>query len=285
MRCGTQMLDSRAQFIFTTLGTTASSGNASAASAASSAWAVFPRPGSSASRNVRCPSAAAATTSAWCFISWSTPGSITSRASGSGIVVEAPLPTSSNDRNSGPSSSQPASRRAWPRFWEAAVKSGTRKGLASWRASTDCGTTRRSVAAGSSSRADGSSSSTSTPARSSIALRMSEAWSETLASSASRENSEGSRAAVWARIVAMPSSRLSSPSRLASVSVESPRTRVRSSRASSATAWNRERTETPWPRSTADSISRTARARIGIRPSLSRGRVRPWPRPLVRRDV
>ena len=196
------------------------------------------------------------------------------------------MPTSSKDRNSGPSSSQPASRLAWPRFCEAAVKSGVRKGLASWRASTDCGTTRRSVTAGQLvGGLVGSSSSTSTPARSSIALRRSEAWSETFASSASRENSEGSRAAVWARIVAMPSSRLSSPSRLASVSVESPLTRVRSSRASSATAWNRDRTETPWPRSTADSISRTARARIGIRPSLSRGRVRPWPRPFVRRDV
>ena len=104
---------------------------------------------------------------------------------------------------------------------------------------------------------------------------MSEAWSEIFASSARRENSDGSRAAVWARIVAIPSSRLSSPSRLASVSPVSVLTRMRSSRASRATAWNRDRTDTAWPRSTADSISRTARARIGMTPSLSRGRVRP----------
>ena len=67
---GVQMSASRAQLVLTTFGTTTSSGYASAACAASSACAVLPRPGSSASRNVRCPSAAAATSRAWCGISW-----------------------------------------------------------------------------------------------------------------------------------------------------------------------------------------------------------------------
>ena len=196
-------------------------------------------------------------------------------ASGSGMLVAAPLPTVSNERNSGPSSSQPASRRAWPRFCERGREVGheERVGqLAGEHGLRDDPPLVRGRARP--RRARGSSSSTSTPARSSIARRMSAAWSETFASSASSENSDGSRAAVWARIVAMPSSRLSSPSRLASVSPVSVWTRMRSSRASSATAWNRDRTETAWPRSTADSISRTARARIGMTPSLSRGRVR-----------
>ena len=64
-------------------------------------------------------------------------------------------PPYSNDRNSGPSSSQVARRRGLDRRWAAAEKSGMRKGLASWREMTDCGTTRRSAVAGSAAGSSG----------------------------------------------------------------------------------------------------------------------------------
>ena len=108
--CGVHRPASRAQLALTTLGTTTSSGNASAACAASSAWAVLPSPGSSASRNVRWPSAAAATTWAWWCISIGPAGRVREVGSGSGMQDE--TPPHSKDWSSGPISSQPASRRA-----------------------------------------------------------------------------------------------------------------------------------------------------------------------------
>ena len=69
------------------------------------------------------------------------------------------------------------------------------------------------------------------------------AASETTASSASSSSSEVSRAAVFARIVAMPSRRLSCSARWASVISLSALTRARSSRTSRATTWNFVRTD------------------------------------------
>ena len=105
----------------------------------------------------------------------------------------AALPPYSKERNSGPSSSQVASRRARGRRSSAAEKSGTRNGLESRRWMTDCGTTRRSVPAScSASSASGSSSSSSSmPAEAIISRRSSLAASEMVASSASRESSDG----------------------------------------------------------------------------------------------
>ena len=281
-RFGVQRPASRAQFVLTTLGTTTSSGNAFAAWAASSACAVLPRPGSSASRNVRCPSAAAETTCAWCGISSSPPCIRMADGSGSSMHAEAPPPARSKELNNGPSSSHPASRTGLALVCAAAAKSGTRKGLASWRETTDCGTTRRSGAGAgaASSSADGSSSgSASTPAASSISRLSALAESETTASSASSISREVSRAAVSARIVATPSRRLSCAARWASVLVVSALTRARSSRTSRATTWNRVRTEgSTGPRWTAPSTARTARASTGMIPSLSRSRTRRWVR-------
>ncbi len=54
----------------------------------------------------------------------------------------APAPAYSNERKSGSSSSQPASRRARVAVRSAAAsKSGARNGFASWREITDWGTT------------------------------------------------------------------------------------------------------------------------------------------------
>ena len=93
-----------------------------------------------------------------------------------------------------------------------------------------------------------------------------------------------SRAAVFARIVAIPSRRLSCSARWASVLVSSARTRARSSRTSRATTWNFVRTEgSTRPRSAAASTSRTVRASTGMMPSLSRSRTRRWFRGAVRR--
>ena len=90
-------------------------------------------------------------------------------------------------------------------------------------------------------------------------------------------SSEVSRAAVLARIVATPSSRLSCSARWASVLVVSALTRARSSRTSSATTWNFVRTDGQHRRraATALSTSRTARASTGMMPSLSRSRHAP----------
>ena len=268
-RRGVQRSVSRAQLVLTTLGHTTSSGKASAACAASSACAVLPRPGSSASRKVRWPSAAEAISRAWWGISSSLPGALREVASGRSMHEEAP--PSSKERNSGPSSSHVASRPCTRRRSRPMPKSGTRNGLASWCWTTDCGTTRRSPRPGpASSSGLGSSATTSTPALRSISRRRSRALSVTTASSESRAKSEGSRVAVLARIVAMPSRRLSSSAFWASVSSVEARTSPRCSRTSSATTWNRTR----WPgasgpRWTADSSSRTARASTGTMPSLS----------------
>ena len=150
----------------------------------------------------------------------------------------------------------------------ALLKSGTMNGLASWAETTDCGTTRRSVGCSALNTGSASGSGSSPPAVSmSRLIRL--VASPMTASSWSSEKSDGSRAAVLARIVATPSSRLRKLSRWASLRLSSARTRARSSRASSATAWNRAR----WPevscrRSTACSTSRTALASSGMTPSF-----------------
>ena len=69
------------------------------------------------------------------------------------------------------------------------------------------------------------------------------AASETTASSARSARSEVSRAAVCARIMAIPSRRLSCSARCLSLLVSSARTRARSSRTRRATTWNFVRTE------------------------------------------
>ncbi len=130
-RFGTQRAASRAQFVFTTFGTTTSSGKAPAASAASNDCAVLPRPGSSARRNVRWPCDAAATSSAWCFISVVPDFECNDVGSGSGIVAAPPPAPYSNDLKSGPKSSQLARRRGCATGWSARAKSGARKGFAS----------------------------------------------------------------------------------------------------------------------------------------------------------
>ncbi len=118
---------------------------------------------------------------------------------------------------------------------------------------------------------------TSRPAAVIISRLRSSAASETAASSASRDSSEVSRAAVLARIVPIPSSRLSCSARWLSLTAVSAFTRVRSSRASRATTWNFVRPEgRTGPRWTPASTSRTARARTGMMPSLSMSRVRRW---------
>ena len=167
------MLTSCAQFVFTTLGATTSSGKALAAWAASSACAVLPRPGSSASRNVRWPAAVAATTCAWCGMSSRPCGACTGRVSGSRMQAGDPSAAYSKDRNSGSSSSQPASRRGRVATRSAAAsKSGARNGLASWRAMTERGTTLVSVPGAGAGGATGSGSGGGSrpPARITVAL-------------------------------------------------------------------------------------------------------------------
>ena len=112
------------------------------------------------------------------------------------------------------------------------------------------------------------------------------AESDTTASSASSVNREVSRAAVFARMVAMPSRRLSCSARWASVLATSALILARSSRTSRATTWNFVRTEDiAEPRSTAVSTSRTLRASTGMMPSLSMSRTRRWLRAGARRAV
>ena len=109
--------------------------------------------------------------------------------------------------SSGPISSQPTSV-PWVRggAWE---KSGARNGLASWAAITDGGITRRSWRAASSASTSSGSGSGSKPAWRCISCCSRRVASETSASSESRPKNAGWCAAIWARIVAMPSSRLS----------------------------------------------------------------------------
>jgi hypothetical protein len=99
--------------------------------------------------------------------------------------------------SSGPSSSQPARRRGADLALAAAEKSGARKGLASWRDTTDWGTTWRSPRPG---LGDGARLELLRHGSMPAALSMSRlrVWprSETTASSASSASSEVSRAAV-----------------------------------------------------------------------------------------
>ena len=185
---------SRDQFIFTTLGTTASSGKASAASAASSACAVLPRPGSSASRNVRWPSAADCDHLGLVLHQLQRPGQhhlarLGQRHGGGGAVAD--LLEGAEQRPEQLPAGEPAGLAAVLRDG-GEVRRQERVGRAVGRAPTAGrrGARRR---AGTARRSDSSSSSTSTPARSSMARRISEAWSETLAVSDRRVKNDGSR--------------------------------------------------------------------------------------------
>ena len=262
VRCGVQRAASRAQLVLTTFGTTTSSGKAFAASAASSAWAVLPRPGSSASRNVRWPAAAAATSCPWCGISSRPAGVNRAVGAGSAMHAGAPPPARSKELSSGPSSSHPVRRRGREVRCGTAEKSGARKGFASCPEITDCGTTRRSVPAGAAAASAGaiSSGAVSMPRSRNISRLSDRAASETSASSASNASSPASRTAVVARMAAMPSKRLSCSARRLSLPPAA-RTRARSSRSIRATAWNLARTPgVTRPRWTAASTSRTLRA-------------------------
>ena len=172
----------------------------------------------------------------------------------------APLPARSNELSSGPISSHVASRVGRGALGRAAEQSGARKGLASCREMTDWGTTRGSVAAGGSTGGS-SSAPDSMPAVLSMSRLSDRASSETTASSARSARSPESRTALLARIVAMPSRRLSCSARCVSLLFSSARTRARSSRSSSATAWNFVRVAgVTRPFRRAASTSRTARA-------------------------
>ncbi len=207
--------------------------------------------------------------------------------SGRSMLAMPPPAPYSNDLNSGPSSSQFASRRVGGAAGAGRSRSGSRNGFASTRALTDGGTTWRSCSlarAGSSGSGSGSSSTTiSTPPSNSMCLRMARAVSESLASGSSSGSTEVSRAAVRARMLAMPSRRFSVSARSGSLSgVAGSFACVRSSRISTAMTWNFVRlTGLSLPRWAACSISRTARASTGMSPSLSIVRVRAedrrWP--------
>ena len=234
----------------------------------------MPRPGSSASRKVRWPAAAAATSCPWCGISSEPSGVNRADGAGSGMHAVAPAPARSNELSSGPSSSQPARRRGRAGACGAEEKSGARKGLANCREMTDCGTTRRSGAAGTATGSSGRTSSGggSTPTARRISRVSDRAASETTVSSARSARSPESRTAVVARIVATPSSRLNCSARRVSLMVWSALTRECSSRTSSATAWNFVRTAgVTRPRWTAASTSRTARASTEMTSPRSRG--------------
>ena len=112
VRFGVHSPTSRAQFTLTTFGATTRSGYEFEADAASRACAVLPSPGSSASRNVRCPSRTLATKAAWWVKRSSPAGTRRSAAVGSGRSMLATLPPEpySKARNSGSRSSQFARR-------------------------------------------------------------------------------------------------------------------------------------------------------------------------------
>ena len=207
----------------------------------------------------------------------------TSAGSGNGMQVASP--PSSKARKRGVSSSQSPSRLVVGRGDGTAEKSGARKGLANWRAMTLCGTTRRvdgarPAAAWGSCTSSGSGS--RPPARSRSFLRLT-AEGETTTPSASSSSSEVSRTAVLARIVAMPSSRVSTAARSASGVEVSLLTRARSSRTRRATTWYAVRPLGPTlPRCAAASTCRTALARTGMMPSSSPARGRRRSRDVVR---
>ena len=100
--------------------------------------------------------------------------------------------------------------------------------------------------------------------------RMRLATGEVAWSASSSWMSDVSRAAVLARMVATPSSRLSSSARAASPMSASALTLARSSRTRNAITWNLTRLVGPsFPRWDLASISRTLRARIGMRGASS----------------
>ena len=109
------------------------------------------------------------------------------------MQAEAPPPARSNELSSGPSSSQPARRRGRAALCRADEKSGARKGLASCRETTDCGTTRRSVVAEAAAGSGGVTSSGvgSIPTARSMSRLSDLAASETTASSARSASSAG----------------------------------------------------------------------------------------------
>ena len=159
----------------------------------------------------------------------------TSPGSGSGMQVASP--PYSKARKRGVSSSQLPSRLVAGRGGGTAEKSGARNGLASWRASTVWGMTPRAAGPGSAASTGSGSGSGSRPAARSMSFLRSIAEGGTTASSASSSSSEVSRTAVLARMVAMPSSRVRTEVRSASVLEVSALTRARSSRTRSATTW------------------------------------------------
>ncbi len=130
------------------------------------------------------------------------------------------------------------------------------------------GTTDTCTGAGSAMMS--SSGGSSAPDSSSQSRRIRLATGEVAWSASSSWMSEVSRAAVFARIVATPSSRLSSSTRAASVISVSAFTLARSSRTRNAITWNFVRFVGPsFPRWDFASISRTLRARIGMRGASS----------------
>ena len=169
----------------------------------------------------------------------------------------------SKELSSGPSSSQPARRRGRGARCGTAEKSGARKGFASCREITDCGTTRvggpPADGAGGAVLADAVSSRAGSARRSRAVSRLGDrAASETPESSASRASSPASWTAVAARMAAMPSRRLSCSARWLPLPAAAS-TRARSSRSSSAALWNFARTAGVTPRRAAASTSRTVR--------------------------
>ena len=152
-------------------------------------------------------------------------------------------------------------------------KSGARNGFDIWYCFTDCGMTWRSSTTGltgASVTTIRSSGLSSPPASMSMARRISSAAGVSGALSVSNWMSVVSRAAVFAMIVAIPSSRVSSLTRSASLSSLSPLIRARSSRTSTATTRNRVRLAgLTLPRSAEFSIARTVRASTGMTPASS----------------
>ena len=230
---------------------------------------------------MRWPSRAASMNRIWCIISSRPRGESRSTfgASGSSMVAAWPPDPISNDLNSGPRSSQFASRRTGTGGAGGFEKSGARNGFASCRDRTDAGMTWFSPSSG---RASGSrvmmssSGLSSAPDSRSQSRRNRCATVEIEASGSSRAMRLVSRAAVLARICAMPSRRLRSSARAASATSGSAFTRARSSRIRSAMTWNFVRFVGPsLPFCALVSTSRTLRARIGMMgASSSRDRVR-----------
>ena len=116
-RCGTQRAASRTQLVLTTLGTTTSSGKASAASAASRACGGLAQTGLVGQQEG--PVAGRGRRDDLPLVRHQLLAAGVNRAVGAGSVMEAgaPAPARSNELSSGPSSSQPARRRgrAWTR--------------------------------------------------------------------------------------------------------------------------------------------------------------------------